>query len=156
MPPYRRWDINIVGEILLFFMIIRRIFFFFSRSFFVLCRVFFLFSVFLSIIIGFYHSGWIGILVFLVFIGGILIILFYLGMYGKYFNISSLGSVFILFTLLILPVNLSKEINIYSTGESSMTFFRILFLGGLAVLLFFLLNGIRKILGIGRAMRSFY
>jgi len=46
--------------------------------------------------------------------------------------------------------------NIKSTGDSALNYYKILFLGGVALLLFFLLKGVRKILGIGRAMRSFF
>lgn len=137
-------------------MVIRRIFFFFSNSFFILCGIFFLFSILLRINVGIYHSGWIAIILFLVFIGGILIILFYLGMFGNYFNIKFIGNILFFFLLLVIPpvFYIKKKIN--STGDSSLNFYKIIFLGGVSILLFFLLNGIRKILGIGSAMRRFF
>lgn len=96
-----------------------------------------------------------GSVVFLVFIGGILVILFYLGMYGNYYKLSNLGIFFVWLLLLFLPLTFNKFIFINSTGESSLTFYVLIFLSLLSLFLFFLLKGIRKILGVGRAMRSF-
>lgn len=137
-------------------MLVVASFFFFSRSFLTLCGVFFLFSTFLRIIIGFFHSGWLAVILFLIFIGGILIILLYLGMFGNYFNLRTVGGVYLFFLFFLIPISLERENFLFSTGDSSLNFYNILFLGLVALLLFFLLKGIRKILGIGRAMRRFF
>lgn len=94
-------------------------------------------------------------MIFLVFVGGILVILIYLGMYGKYYKISYLGRIFIWMLLVIIPLNFEKEVFVFSTGERRMTIKKVYFLGILAVFLYFVLKGMSKILGVGSAMRSF-
>lgn len=145
-----------MGEILIFMLLVSIFGFFLITSFLFFCAQFFLFSVFLSLILGFYRRGWLGILAFLVFIGGILVILFYLGMYGTYYSLFNSSQRIFLFLLLFLPVCYFKDFYISNLGENSLGRFNIFFLGLISLFLYFLLFGVRKILGVGSAMRRFF
>jgi hypothetical protein len=112
----------VVGEILILSMLVLSVGFFFISSFLLFCAQFFFFSVFLSLVVGFYCRGWLGILCFLVFIGGILVILFYLGMYGTYYSLFKWGYVVYFILVLFFPLDFLFEKYLVGFGETSVSF----------------------------------
>lgn len=145
-----------MGEILILRLLIRMLGFFFISSFLFFCAEFFIFSVVISLLIGFYRRGWLGVISFLVFIGGILVILFYLGIYGTYYSLVELSRIFLFGIIIFFPIVFFSEQYFFRIGEISISFLNILYLGLISLLLYFLLRSVRKILGVGRAMRSFF
>lgn len=122
----------------------------------VIVSLFFLSSLFLRVLIGVLFSSWLGIVFFLVFIGGILVIVFYLGMYGRFYRFNH-KIFYLIFSLLILyPVNIIFREKIIGFGESSDFFYKCSYYVIISTFLFLVLFSTRKILGLGSSLRRFF
>lgn len=144
-----------MGEIYFIFFIFFLIYLIASKSFIMLISFFFLISFFCSLIISWFITGWLGLISFLIFIGGILVFLFYLGIFGNYYSLNK--NIFIVFFLYIFGFSfsfLSKKL-IFRFGNSSDFFFSWVFFFLVSSFLFFFLVVVRKIKGFGRSLRRF-
>lgn len=115
--------------------------------------VFFLLRATVSLARRYIFSGWAGVVVFLVFNGGILVIALYLGLFGKYYKFFKYLGLLLLTCFLFRQVSwfcLSKNFNY---GERSDFFYKPSYFIFTGVVLFFSLFFIRKATGVGRALR---
>lgn len=83
-------------------------------------------------------------------------IVFYLSMFGNYYNFRKVGLIFFFSFIIIIPVETIVKFKVFNIGESSDMFFNYsfyLFIGGF---LFLILISLRKIVGFGGSLRRFF
>ena len=120
-----------------------------------LIGLFFLICVGLRLITGFYFSGWLGSVLFLVFVGGILVIIFYLGLFGNYYKFKNYLLISFVLIMILTPKLFFSFNKKFNYGENSDFFFNPRFYILVGILLFLTLCATRKILNLGRALRRF-
>ena len=142
-------------EIYLLILFVIFVFLIYAAAVIRIIFLFFLFSFTISIIVGYLFSGWVARVIFLVFVGGILVIIFYLGMFRKFY--SFVDSVPVVFFILVFFNSLNFIfIKVNNIGESSKYFFKFSYFFLIGGLLFSVLFLVSKIIGRGRSLRRFF
>nr|YP_009391121.1 NADH dehydrogenase subunit 6 [Macrostomum lignano]ARW59243.1 NADH dehydrogenase subunit 6 [Macrostomum lignano]ATA64825.1 NADH dehydrogenase subunit 6 [Macrostomum lignano] len=145
-----------MGEIFFLVVFLNIGFLFFFNSFLYIIGSFFLICLGSSGLVSFYFLGWLGIVLFLVFVGGILVIVFYLGIYGNYYSFSNQFFSLIYLIFFTFPSIFITQNNSFSFGEYSDFYLNFLVFVLISGFLFLVLFSISKMVGYGSSLRSYF